>query len=92
MTDRSLIQAAMWASKQPADRIGFQSAGAVPPQFRLRRLFENRITQLSTDEIARKIEQLRPRAESGQDWAYICALEAEAIKRREDDGQFGVGA
>jgi uncharacterized CHY-type Zn-finger protein len=29
MTDRSLIQAAMWASKQPADRIAFKSAGAV---------------------------------------------------------------
>ncbi len=29
MTDQSLTQAAMGASKQPADRIGFQSAGVV---------------------------------------------------------------
>ncbi len=35
--DHSLIKAAMWASKQPADRIAFQSAGAVPPQIAARR-------------------------------------------------------
>lgn len=75
------------------DRIAFQSAGAVPPQFRRPRpLFEGRIFEMSADEIARKIEQLLPSAESGEDWAYICALEAEAVRRREDDGQFGVGA
>lgn len=80
------------------DRIAFSSAGAVPPQFRRPRpLFETRICQMSADEIARKIDQLRPMAESGEDWAYICALEAEAVKRnrkepsiREAFAQLGV--
>ncbi len=49
--DRSLIKAAMWASKQPADRITFQSAGAVPPQIAARRARE------ATQEALRIIER-----------------------------------
>ncbi len=68
------------------DRIGFQSAGAVRKNRPLR------IFEMSVDQLAARIEELRPIAESGEDWAHICELEAEAISRREDDGQFGVGA
>lgn len=68
------------------DRIAFQSAGAVRKNRPLR-YFE-----MSADQLTATIEQLRPIAESGEDWAHICLLEEERIKRHGDDRQFGVGA
>jgi hypothetical protein len=48
------------------------------------------------DEIAAEIERLRRKAETGEQWAEICALEADLIAAKaeyaEDNGQFGVGA
>ena len=64
------------------DRIAFASAGAVRKNRPPRPLYAAAIINMSADEITRKIEQLLPIAESGEDWAYICALEAEAVKRR----------
>jgi hypothetical protein len=48
------------------------------------------------DEIEFEIERLTPKAETGEQWAHICALEAEQARLRsvwsDVNGQFGVGA
>jgi hypothetical protein len=58
----------------------------------LRRELKDAFLEAIEAEIARLI----PKAEGGDDWAHICALETEAadIRRQiaEDNGQFGVGA
>ncbi len=49
----------------------------------------------SAQEIQAEIDRLIPQAESGEDWAHICALELQ-IKylgtQIDPDSQFGVGA
>lgn len=53
------------------------------------------------EELAREIERLKPKAETGAQWARICALEARLVELEAEDcpnelvcpdGQFGVGA
>ena len=53
-------------------------------------------TNMTSQHIERQIECLMAKAESGQDWADICALEVEMLRLREQEAeansQFGVGA
>ena len=48
------------------------------------------------DDLEGEIESLAPKAESGEQWAHVCALEAALVEARaefnETHGQFGVGA
>lgn len=48
------------------------------------------------DDLEGEIEALRPKAETGEQWAHLCALEAALTEARAEDaavnGQFGVGA
>lgn len=51
---------------------------------------------MTSQQIERQIKALMAKAESGADWANICAMEAEMLRLREQEaeanGQFGVGA
>lgn len=51
---------------------------------------------MTSKQIERQIEALMSKAESGEDWADICAMEAEMLRLREQEAeansQFGVGA
>jgi hypothetical protein len=49
-----------------------------------------------SQKVEQQIEALMAKAESGEDWADICAMEVEMLRIREQeaeaDSQFGVGA
>lgn len=51
---------------------------------------------MTSRQIEHQIKSLMAKAESGEDWADICAMEAEMLRLREQESgansQFGVGA